>query len=286
MLEECFDFFVFMLLDKLYLWSYASFLKDLQKLYTNQWFAVVNFLYFANLMKWRLLEEYTWLEKKDKETAQKYHNALISSDFLLTDWIALQVFEKIRSWRRCQNLNWTDLTPKLLKDLASLQTWWISVYAYQCYDPRIGKDVWYLWLLQEALERLSDKIAVSWVYQSLYRERWSDFDWDSFKTSVTSDVYDVKVFLNCTGTPFQENWLYEHKEYFKEQWFIVINAWWVVDFMTWFEQRAPDWVVKSRVGEALWRLFSNPGKNRWKILSMFWIFRYFLFQISSFFVRK
>ena len=46
-----------------------------------------------------------------------------------------------------------------------------------------------------------------------------------------------------------------------------------IDFASWFEKRAPKWMVKGRVFETFYRLFTNPKKNIKKFLVMFGAFR-------------
>jgi UDP-N-acetyl-D-mannosaminuronic acid transferase (WecB/TagA/CpsF family) len=75
-------------------------------------------------------------------------------------------------------------------------------------------------------------------------------------------------------TPVQEIRIEKHKKKIEEYNIIVLNAWWTIDYITWFEQRAPDRVVKARVLETFWRICAHPKKNIKKFLAMFGIVRY------------
>lgn len=98
---------------------------------------VVNFLYFANVMKARLIETKT-------ETRQTlYADALLQGDFLLPDGIALQLFYRRTSLGKAEkvwlhNLNGTDFIPQLLTHLfAQFPQAHVSIYS--SYDSAIGK---------------------------------------------------------------------------------------------------------------------------------------------------
>lgn len=98
----------------------------------------MNFLYFANAMRFRL-----W-EKSRDERDVAYKTALYTSDFLLPDGIALQVWDYcVHAPRsRLHNLNGTDLTPKILRaasDHCTLTGAPLQICILSLYDTRIGK---------------------------------------------------------------------------------------------------------------------------------------------------
>lgn len=108
---------------------------------------MVNFLYFANVAKQRLVEG------TPEEGQKKYADSLAqSSDFLLADGIALQLFCKWFVGSYPPNLNGTDLNPYLFDTLVKERT--VSVYLYQCYDPPKGKTVAFL---QKGIEVLENR---------------------------------------------------------------------------------------------------------------------------------
>lgn len=257
------------LLQKLYIWSRAEAIQDLYTTYITQGSVVVNFLYFANLARQRLVE---WTP----QPAQKqYLQALLASDFLFADGIALQLFYRwFSGWPKGtmpENLNWTDLNPALIAWL--LQKTTVSLYLYQCYDPPKGKTLAYLETGIAALQYNFPGLMIPWASQCLFREKWNNFDWESLHAAVVSDTAAIKIFFNCTWTPFQEIWAQEHEHRLRAYWFLIINAWWTIDYMNWYEQRAPQWVVKARVLETFWRICTKPTKNLKKFLRMFGFFR-------------
>lgn len=262
-------------LKKLYNWTKESFLKDLISLYKEKNNVVVNYLYFANATKHKLFEN------QENNLQISFKKALLKSDFILTDGIALQVFyyfvsilnkDISRAW--LENLNGTDLSPYIFQELPKF--WTVSVYIYNVYDPNIWKTQEWIDLSLEKIKQKFPNSNFVWAYNSLYSERWKNFPFDDLKQSLEKDVSDFKLFFNCTWTPFQEIWTYENIEFFEENSFIVLNSGWAIDFISWFEKRAPKILVKLRVFETFWRIITNPKKNLPKFLSMFWIFRLLL----------
>ena len=76
----------FSLLQKLFPGNREDFLQALISEYEKNGFTVVNYLYFASAMKYRLFEH------QENPVHAQYKKALVESDFFLTDGIALQVF--------------------------------------------------------------------------------------------------------------------------------------------------------------------------------------------------
>jgi exopolysaccharide biosynthesis WecB/TagA/CpsF family protein len=227
---------------------------------------VVNFVYFANVAKQRLVEG------TPEEGQKKYADALAqSSDFLLADGIALQLFCKRFMGNKPPSLNGTDLNPYLFEQL--LKKYSVSIYLYQCYDPPKGKTVAFLQKGIEALELRFPKLRVVRADQCLFREKGKDFDWKWLQDTVQNDTATIKIFFNCTGTPFQEIRAHENEKQLRDLWFLIINAWGTIDYLTGFEKRAPEWVVKARVLETFWRIVTQPKKNFKKFARMFGFFR-------------
>jgi UDP-N-acetyl-D-mannosaminuronic acid transferase (WecB/TagA/CpsF family) len=170
---------------------------------------IVNFLYFANAMKYRLLE----YARNDREHA--YRQSLVSGDFLLPDGIALQLYRRAADGTRVDNMNGTDMTPDLLHVLCDRGS--VSLYIYSVYDPTIGKN-------QSRLDRgLSElmlqfpQVRIAASYQSIYSDRGIDFPHDKRESMVARDDADYKVFLHGTGSPFQEIWSYAQREWLIQQ---------------------------------------------------------------------
>jgi len=259
----------FSILDKLYLWSRDDAIDDIVRAYTSTWSCVVNYLYFTNLARERLVE---WTPAS---VQKKYLQALHTGDFLFADGIALQLFYRRflskPSGKMPENLNGTDLNPWLIEQLLKKSS--VSLYLYQCYDPPKGKTVAYL---QEGIRALKKKfpwLDMPRAEQCLYRDKGTDFDRVWVENLASADQSEVKIFFNCTWSPFQETWVMEHEQRLRALWFLIINAWGTIDYLTWFEKRAPQWVVRARVLETFRRITTKPKKNMKKFLWMFGFFR-------------
>ena len=253
-------------------------LDDILQVYREKWSCIVHFLYFANMMHQRLLEWTPQLAQK------KYLDALYWWDFLCADGIALQLFYRYSAFgkRKYQpyNLNGTDLIPYLFEKLS--QQYSVSVYVYQCYDPDHGKTLAVAnhWISE--LQRKFPAISIPWSNTCLYTKRGEEFDRDWLDEVLKWDSADIKIFFNCTGTPFQEVWAHEHEAKLREHWFLVLSAWWTIDFISGYETRAPAWVVKARIFETFWRIVSKPHKNLKKFVRMFGIVRYRWFRLKQY----
>ena len=137
---------------------------------------------------------------------------------MLADGIALQLFYRWFSpasqGSMPDNLNGTDLNPWLIEKLLKEHT--VSLYLYQCYDPPKGKTIAFLQKGIEALQHRFPGLQVARADQCLFREKGKDFARDGLRERVTTDTSDIKIFLHCTGTPFQEVWSYEHRDLLAE----------------------------------------------------------------------
>lgn len=255
----------FSLLHRLYTETREQVVQDIVTMMQTNGSCVINFLYFANGAKQRLFE---WTPE---EGQKKYADALHSSDFLFADGIALQLFSQRFIWSYPPNLNGTDLNPYLFEQL--LKSYTVSVYLYQCYDPPKGKTVAFLEKWIDTLEERFSWLRVVRADQCLFREKGKNFDWTWLQETVQNDSAQIKLFFNCTGTPFQEVRSHEHETQLRDCGFLVINAWGTIDYLTWYEQRAPQRVVKARVLETLRRITTNPKKNFKKFARMFGFFR-------------
>lgn len=255
------------LLKKLYLWTREQALATILEIYEERWSCVVNFLYFTNLMHQRLVEG-TPLEHQ-----KQYHIALMEWDVCFADGIALQLFYRrvVHAKQMPHNLNGTDFNQYLFEQLSTSYT--VSLYLYQCFDPPKWKTIDYIQKGIDALQHKFPRICVVWSDQCLFREKGKDFDRWWLADAVNRDTASIKIFFNCTGSPFQEIWCHSHEDQIRELGLLCINAWWTIDYLSGFEKRAPRWVVKARVLEALWRVVTRPRKNIRKVLWMFGVVR-------------
>lgn len=272
------------ILEKLYLWNKDQFIHDIFDVYSSK-SVFVNYLYFANVMHQRLLEH------PQNEIQKKYAFALQKGDFLLVDGIALQWFYRFSIGKKSKimpySLNGTDLFSDILQYLAYVQKQGKKIHLawYSLYDHKISKT-------EEEAKKAKQKVfnmywlEVDFLYQSPYQEKGEDFDREWYTQSLWKQNYDIHVFCNFMGTPFQEIWWEKYRTFFEENHVLVLNQGGTIDFLSGFEVRAPRWIVKSRILETPWRILSSPKKNLKKFLWMFGILRYWLFLFQSIFWKK
>jgi UDP-N-acetyl-D-mannosaminuronic acid transferase (WecB/TagA/CpsF family) len=246
--------------------------------YHTQWYLVVSFMYFANLMKWKLLESTPEPRQKD------YKKALLTSDFLLADGIALQLFYRRSAlWRANKitppNLNGTDFIPYFFETTlrkhpqahVSLMMFW---------DEKIGKWEEYAQLADQAfIDRYGRPFNYSWQTNYSNKSRF-EFDRQAYERTLSDDD-GIRILFVCLGTPTQEIRTEANKAMIEKYWCVVLNAWWTIDYMTWLEQRAPKRVVQARVLETIRRITLHPKKNLKKFLAMFGIIRYRKYCITQ-----
>lgn len=258
------------MLAKLYRGDTKTVVRDIIACATQQWWGIVNFLYFANAMRFRL-----W-EKPRDERDSAYADALEAWSFLLPDGIALQVRDyavhKPRS--RLHNLNGTDLTPHVLKAAAEYchsHDATLQICIMSLYDVRIGK--WPEWLQRSQKKLEAEYWCKTYAFQVPYVQRHMleepPLVWEHLPYSPGT----IRILLNATWTPVQELWSHTHREWLEKHHMLVMNIGGFLDFYTGLEQRAPKWIVRMRVWEALYRLVTNPRKNMKKIAPMFGIVR-------------
>jgi len=254
------------MLDKIFVWDKVQATQEILQTYQQQWFCMVNFLYFANAMKWRLFEQ----PRDEKDTT--YKDALSQWDLLLPDGIALQLFYKYYQKEPISNLNGTDFVPYLLWEITKNHS--LSLYLYQCYDPAKGKTAESLQHWVDALQEMYPDARLPRADQCLYSRRGEEFDREWLAKIASENSSEIKIFLHCTGTPFQEMWIQDHSDFFAQHWFLVLNAGGLIDYLTGYETRAPDWVIRARVLETFWRITKHPKKNLHKFLAMFGVCRF------------
>lgn len=171
-------------LAKLFSGDAQEAVRQIMQHYRDQGSTVVNFLYFANVMRGRLIEDSTASRQHD------YAKSLVASDFLLPDGIALQMFYRRTNLGRREkiwlhNLNGTDFIPLLLTRLFA--TWQQThVAIYSSYDPVIGKgEEW----LAKGATNFEKQFGhhVDFLFHNAYRQSSiDDFTWDDYEQSCAS----------------------------------------------------------------------------------------------------
>lgn len=264
------------ILNQLYQWNREQAYTHILNTYQEQGYFVLSFLYFANAMHERLLEP----PVTDRHI--NYKHALWDADLILPDGIALQMFYRVGRWVWLHNLNGTDFIPYFFDRLWSSDED-VHIGFFTLYDPRpeVNKT---LEQLEDAKQAFYERfgLTIDFSTQIEYVKRMTDtFDLQGYETSLNQSKAQYKILFMGLGTPAQEIWCHQHQDFIRKHNLLVINAGGTMDYISWFEQRAPERVVRARVLETIWRITSKPGKNLRKFLWMFGIVRYRWYSIKS-----
>jgi exopolysaccharide biosynthesis WecB/TagA/CpsF family protein len=250
-------------LDQLYREDKSKLYKDIwdhQKKHTT---TLINFLYFANIVKNKL-------PKRKKTMPQKtyYHN-ITKSDFLLPDGIALQAFYKVASIlgyssnTALPNHNGTDFVPYFLqksqKDKKKMH-----IHLYGASPETINK----------AKQYFEQYASIGYTHHG-----YEDLDDKELQQLIENfSPTHTNILLIARGTPIQENRANKYQNFLSNT--IIFTVGWLFDFMTGTETRAPQ-RMRGR-GERLYRLITKPSKNASKVrYTLGWIpytFRYLLLK--------
>lgn len=228
-------------------------------------------MYFAQAMKFKIFQS---------EVKSEYKLALLNADIVCIDGIAMQIFDrcgqrffkpKPRGWS--QNLNGTDFLPFILNQTQDKK---VGIILSTVYDPKLNK--WPEWM-EKGLNELTRQYPhskVLFAHQTEFKDRGQRFPFKQLQDIIDKEKnnYDHILFLNGIGGPVQEIWTEDNKSFFDNSGVIILNNGATIDYYSWFEKRAPQWVVKMRVGETLWRITTQPKKNLHKFFSMFQIIPY------------
>ncbi len=249
--------------------------KKIKTISQTQGLCTVNFLYFAQAMKFKVYE---------KEVTSTYKTALFHSDIVCIDGIAMQIFDRVWQfffgWKRqwTENLNWTDFLPYILEQTKKQK---VAIIMSTVYDPKINKWVEWMDKWLDKLQQLYPHIDIIFKHQTLFQNRGKDFPLQDCLNIINKERnnYDHILLLNGIGGPAQEIWTEEHKHLFKDTGIIIMNNGATLDYYSGFETRAPRRVVKLRIGETLRRVITQPQKNLKKFLAMFDIVKYWWYLI-------
>lgn len=230
--------------EKLFVWDSKKAFDEIFKKYIENWFLVVNYLYFANLI-WNWI---IW----NKKLNEKYLKSLENWDFLLPDWIALRLYIKKHYNKVLENLNGTDFSEFILRNLNK------NKYNLILYWSK--SDV-----IKKASKNIENKF---WIKIYYFQDWYSDFDFSALENIWNEKINILMIWL---WTPKQEIWTLENIENIKKYNLLTFTQWWTFDFWAGNEKRAPKIFIKLKL-EWLWRFITNPKKNFKKVLNSFWLF--------------
>ena len=262
-------------LQKLSSTNFSETSDNIISIYNNQWHCVVNFIYFSQIVSQKVFSS----AKKKTEKEKEYKKLILKWDFLLPDGIALQVFYYIASvfWaiktdkKRLPNMNWTDFTPYFLNDIK--QKYWSQRINILLYGSK-----------PNVVEKVKDNLTLKW-YNVIYIQDWfSEFDWEKAENALNEYVDTTNVLLVARSTPkipLQELRTARNYQKIMDNRLLVMNVWWLFDFIAWVQKRAPKLFRKLKI-ERLRRLCSQPKRNYKKVLNSLmiipYVFRYLILK--------
>lgn len=252
--------------------------ENIKYICQTQWSCVVSFVYFAQAMKFKIFES---------EIKSDYKTALINADMVCIDGIAMQIFDRSgqrffppKPRLRTQNLNGTDFLPFILHQTKNQK---VGIILSTVYDPKLDKwpermEKW----LQE-MKRQFPHIDILFTHQTQFQDRGQNFPFKELEKVLKKKQsdYDHVLFLNGIWGPVQEVRTEQNRDFFNNSWIIVLNNGATIDYYSGFETRAPERVVKMRVGETFRRIITQPKKNLHKFLAMFQIIPYRRYLINK-----
>ena len=262
-------------LQKISTTDYAETSDNIISVYNEQWHCVVNFIYFSQLVSQKVFSS----AKKKTEKEKEYKKLILKADFLLPDGIALQIFYycAVLFWviksdkKRIPNLNWTDFTPYFLND--TKQKYW---------SQRI--NILLYWSTPKVVEKVKENLSLKW-YNIIYsQDGFSEFDRDKAEKSLNEYVDTTNILLVARSTPkipLQELRTSRSYQKIQDNKLLVMNVWWLFDFIAWVQKRAPKVFRKLKL-ERLRRLCSQPKRNYKKVVNSLmiipYIFRYLILK--------
>lgn len=254
-------------LQKISTTNFLETTNNIVSTYEEQWHCIVNFIYFSQIVSQHVFSS----SRKKTEKEREYKKLILKSDFLLPDWIALQIFYyfavlfgAIKSdKKRLPNLNWTDFTPYLLSNIK--QRYWsqkINILLY--------------WSTPKVVETVKENLSLKW-YNIIYIQDWfSEFNWGSAENILWEYQDTINILLVACSTPkipLQELWTSRNYQKIQENKLLVMNVWWLFDFIAWVQKRAPKLFRQLKL-EWLRRLCWQPKRNYQKVINSLMIFPY------------
>ena len=233
--NECLQQFI----QKLWRWDATDGYQKVLDIYSSWWSAIVNFAYFAVLVKWGLLDD----------NCTDFGKQFLEADIIFPDGIALNLWAKKYLKQGLANLNGDDFL-----------RWFFKWLDQQGIDYKVigywGKDD--AQLIQKTKQEFQ-KISKKWFEKFFHW--YQDLPWNEFEKLKEFD--GLKFLVQSRWWP-QEKRSLDNRDKIKEWGFVVFNVWWLFDHRWWAEPRPPKLLQKAKL-EWLRRAIIDPKKNRPKV---------------------
>ncbi len=274
------------ILNKLYHGTFQEASQAIFDCYQRQGYAIVDYVYFANIVAHRVFDVHTVPVFQDmfrdalladyrvfsrEHICSAYQTALLDADVLLPDGIALQIFTFLATKKWLYNLNGTDFCLRFLEYVRR----------------QVGNDRIHILLYgtyPHILEKTKQFLLQQWFDVIYAQDGYTSLRWHHVELALKGKQQDVNILLVARSTPLypiQELWSFANKDRIAQYGLLVMNQWGTFDFWVGEQKRAP-LLVRKLKWEWLWRLFSDPKRNIkkvWYSFSLFsYIFRYLIWK--------
>ena len=190
---------------------------------------------------------------------ENYRSILNAQDIVLPDGAGMNIACRMIGERLVANLNGTDLIPEL---------WEVAVGK--------GYRFFLLGAAPGVTERMKVRLEETYPGIEVVGEHHGFFDHETESDSVIQKINEHKpnVVLVAFGAPFQEKWIFEHKDKIDSNLLVGVGG--LFDFYSGDKKRAPMWMRKSGM-EWLYRLYLEPSRlwRRYIIGNPLFVFRVF-----------
>ena len=236
--------------QKLYSLEKAQAFEDILKVYNQNWYAIINYVYFFSIY-----------QKLIKDNDKKYLKALENWDFLLPDGIALRLVMKKQTGQEYHNLNWTDFLPDFLEYLK---------------QKKLDFQIAFWWAKSDVIVRAVDFAKSKQRNVVYFQDGYSQLDREKMLQYFSKNSIKILVqWRSSAKISLQELWWEENKDFLAKNNILLFNQGWTLDFWAWEEKRAPKIFQKANL-EWLWRVITKPKKNFQKASETFNMIRFLI----------
>jgi exopolysaccharide biosynthesis WecB/TagA/CpsF family protein len=196
------------------------------------------------------------ISQQDKE----YKNALLNSELILNDGIGIKIGAKLIGLDLIENLNGTDLIPKIIQQAC-----------------RLKKNIYLLGGKEGIAAEASKKLKLRFPDINISGTRSGYFSIED-EPGIIKELDGTDLLILGMGVPKQEVWAFTNKNKLKDVKLIIAGGA-ILDFISGNVNRAPEWLRKLNL-EWLYRLLIEPGRLWKRYLIGNIKFFYYLFRFK------
>lgn len=176
------------------------------------------------------------ISQQDKE----YKTALMNSELVLNDGIGIKLGAKLIGLDLIENLNGTDLIPKIVQQACKLK-----------------KNIYLLGGKEGIAYEASKKLKLRFPDISISGTRSGYFSLED-APGIIKELDGADLLILGMGVPKQEVWAFTNKNKLKDV-KIIIAGGAILDFISGNVNRAPEWIRELNL-EWFYRLLLEPGR--------------------------